>query len=167
MSLDARQLLMHVIRPALRQLGTPYATPAAEQLVLGTAATESSLRWIYQRPDGPAVGLWQMEPSTFRWLRDGFLDGDSRGRAELRSGVRQLSMGSPPEPHELAGNLFLGAAFCRLRYLADPHVLPPAFDVVALAGTWKRVYNTHLGAGTPSNFIEAWEWLIAPWILEA
>ncbi|MEO7973689.1 MAG: hypothetical protein ABIU84_08875 [Thermoanaerobaculia bacterium] len=156
--LDPRQFLEHVVRPALAALPPEYHTTAAEQLVLGTAAVESKLRWLKQVGGGPAMGLFQMEPVTFRDIRDRFL----RERPKLGSAFRHSAVALRPEADELCWNLRLAALCCRLRYIMSPHQLPPAHDVPALAREWKSTYNTHLGAGQPADFEQAWAAIIAP-----
>lgn len=147
-----RHLLELAVRPALEALGPRYATVAAEQMVMGTAAVETGFDALRQIGRGPALGFWQMEPATFFDIRDRFL----RARLDLRAAALVSASSDLPEPDELAWNLRLGAVFCRLRYLMDPLALPEAGNVASLAATWKRVYNTHLGAGKPEHFERAW-----------
>lgn len=156
--LDPRQFLELVVRPALASLPAHLATPAAEQLVIGTAAVESKLTWLRQLPNGPAVGLFQMEPATFRDIRDRFL----LGRPAFARAFELAAVAVVPEADELCWNLRLAALCCRLRYAMSPRPLPPAGDVPALAREWKATYNTHLGAGKPEHFEQAWATLIAP-----
>lgn len=157
MSLDPRQVLEHVVRPALRAFGPGYRTMAAEQLLMGTAAQESGFRYLKQVGGGPALGLWQMEPATFRWLRDQLAP--ARG---LSSAAHESTRGREPDESELIWNLRLAAAYCRLRYIADSDPLPPSGDTMAQANYWKRVYNTHLGAGTPSQYLQSWVRIVSP-----
>lgn len=153
--LDPRQLLELAVRPALAILGPAYSSPAAEQLVMGTAAVESGLVWLKQHGTGPALGLWQMEPFTFNDL--------IRRRPEnLRLSIAMLAGGPLIEPHCVAWNLRFGAAMCRLKYRDDPRPLPQEGDVHGMAQTWKRCYNSHLGAGKVEDFERAWQNLIAP-----
>lgn len=157
--IDVRQLLELVIRPTLAAIGLGGAV--AEQLVLGTAATESGLSYIHQLGKGPALGLWQMEPATYRSLWSDLLGTPSR--AGLRH--RVLEVGpylNPPAPARLISDLALGAAMCRVRYLWDPHPLPAPGDVRGLAETWKRGYNTVAGKGTADKFLRDWSRLVAP-----
>ena len=58
----ASQTLALVICPALEKLS--LWSPSAEELVLGTAIVESGLTYLKQHGDGPALGLWQVEPAT-------------------------------------------------------------------------------------------------------
>ena len=64
MALDASQLRRLVIQPALSEI--ELWSPAAEELVLGTAIVDSRLSFIKQLGSGPAFGLWQIEQDTHR-----------------------------------------------------------------------------------------------------
>lgn len=161
MSLDVRHVLAYVVRPALRTLGQGFASEAAEQLVLGTAAVESGFRWLHQVGEGPAVGLFQMEPATYRDTWSNFLD----HRPGLRLAVSSLASraaGDPPPADEMAWNLRFAAAMCRIHYYRKPDPLPRARDVAGMADTWKRLYNTSRGAGTIDDFERAWCRHVAP-----
>ena len=68
----ASQILSLVIRPALSKIN--LWSHSAEELVLGTAIVESGLTYIRQWDDGPALGLWQVEPSTQNDLYTNFLN---------------------------------------------------------------------------------------------
>lgn len=161
--LNARHLLELAVRPALQALGPQYSTEAAERLVMGTAAKESGgLVWLRQLGGGPALGLWQMEPFTFRYLRDTFLSGDGDGKAQLRRAVAAFSAARSPDPTELCWNLRLAAAYCRIKYLSVAEPLPPAGDVAAMARYWKRYYNTNAGKGRPEEFEHSWANTIQP-----
>ena len=161
--LNARHLLEEVVRPALELLGPRYSTRAAEQLVMGTGAKESGgFVWLRQLGGGPAVGLWQMEPFTFRDLRDNFLSGTNPQVMALLRAVGSLASARLPDASELAWNLRLAAAYCRIKYLANSEPLPPADDVPAMARYWKRHYNTRLGKGRPEEFEHCWANTIAP-----
>lgn len=168
MSLDARQLLVYVVRPALAALGPACATLASEQLVLGTAAQESDLSYIHQLGHGPAVGLWQVEPFTYRDLTNRVLASrPALKRAVLWLAARRGNEHGLPPVEELHWNLALACAICRVKYLSIGAPLPPANDVGALARYWKRWYNTELGAGQPEEFCDAWARHCAPLYPEA
>ncbi len=148
MGIDAGQLRTLVVRPALKEIG--LHTPAAENLVMGTAAQESNLRYIHQ-VKGPALGLFQMEPATYkdiwaRWLS---------GHPDIAEKLRQLA-GQPdsgvPDPEVMVWNLKFAAAMCRVFYRRIAEPLPQAGDVAGMASYWKRYYNTSLGKGKPEQF---------------
>ena len=56
-------LLFQVINPVLRSMDA--WSIAAENLILGTAVQESECGYyLHQLGDGPALGIYQMEPAT-------------------------------------------------------------------------------------------------------
>ena len=110
----ASQILSMVIRPALSKIN--LWSPSAEELVLGTAIVESGLTYIRQWGDGPALGLWQVEPSTQNDLDTNFLN----YRPELGSQLMELRAPNLSMDENLATNLMYGAAVCRLCYYRKP-----------------------------------------------
>ena len=136
MSLVATQLRQMVIKPALEKLGL-WST-AAEELVLDTAIVESSLIYIRQHGDGPALGLWQVEPATHGDLYANYLS----YRQELGSRLMELRTPALSMGENLATNLMYGAAVCRLCYYRQPEALPVAGDIKGQAAFWKQHYNT-------------------------
>lgn len=147
--LDPRQLRDLIVRPVLEPLAL-YSL-AAEQLVMGTAAKESSLVYIRQHlgegKHGRGRGLWQVEPETAE---------DLRRRYERRLEDTTLCLDAYLV-ERLEGDLHLGAALCRLKYLDAPEKLPSAGDLVGMASYWKRFYNTFKGAGKPEEFVASWK----------
>lgn len=141
------QLRTRVVQPTLGFLGLD--SPAALNLVLGTAAQESGGNYLAQWPCGPALGLWQIEPATRQDVHANFLD----GHAELHGKVLRLVAPYPDLDMQLASNLAYAAAICRLIYFRVPEVLPAATDLAGLAGYWKRYFNTPAGGGTTSEFL--------------
>lgn len=148
---EARRLLIDSIRPALQTLS--HGGRAAEQLVLGTAIQESLLIHRRQLGNGPAVGLFQMEPATHDDCWTNFL----KFRSDLAALVRStLAVGEQSVAETMVHNDRYAAAMCRVRYLRARGALPAADDVSALAAYWKLHYNTPLGAGTSPEFIAKW-----------
>lgn len=156
MGLNAEQLRTLVVRPALKTIG--LWSPAAENLVMGTAAQESGLRHLHQLK-GPAVGLWQIEPATYRDIWERYLP----SRPALSNDLRRWAGGGNPANNVIPsvelmhGNLFFAAAMCRVFFLRIPQPLPAADDVEALGKYWKTFYNTNLGRGTVAQFIQSYE----------
>ena len=143
----ASQMLALVIRPALKKL--KLWSLSAEELVLGTAVVESGLTYLKQHGDGPALGLWQVEPATHDDLYTNFLN----FRPELGSKLIELRAAGLSLDENLATNLMYGAAVCRLCYYRKPDALPEAGDIEGQASFWKQHYNTIFGAGTVSKYV--------------
>ena len=101
----ASQIRSLVIRPALSKIN--LWSPSAEELVLGTAIVESGLTYLRQWGDGPALGLWQVEPSTQNDLYTNFLN----YRPELGSALMKLRAPNLSMDENLATNLMYRMRF--------------------------------------------------------
>jgi hypothetical protein len=146
--IDALQLRHEIIRPTLKHLDSviPYSM-AAENLLMGTCAQESRMgQFLVQLDNGPAKGIFQMEPATENDIHCNFL----AYRTELSEKVFYCSHGYGKNP--LAGNLYYAAVMCRVHYYRVPMALPPAENVHQLAHYWKLYYNTPEGKGTLAEF---------------
>lgn len=148
MGIDPTQLRLLVVRPALVAIG--LWSRAAENLVMGTAAQESGLRYLHQTGKGPAVGLFQVEPATYADLWKTVIQAKPKLAEKLRK-LAGVSEGIP-DVNLMAGNLYFAAAMCRVFYLRVKAPLPDDGDVAGLAAYWKRYYNTEAGAGTVAQF---------------
>ena len=146
--LDVAQLRREVVLPTLQYL--ELWSPAAENLVIGTAAHESGGCRYLAQIGGPALGLFQIEPATHDDLWANFL----AYRAELRAKTAALASVWPERVQQLATNLSYATAICRLIYYRAPDPLPPADDVEGLAHYWKRFYNTEHGRGTEAQWAQ-------------
>ncbi len=144
--LDPQHFLAYVVRPSLDSIG--LWSPAAERLLLGTAITESELTWLRQHGDGPARGVYQIEPATHDDIWANYL----AYRDQLASRVAQLA-GERPRHDQLAWNLGYATTIARLVYYRRPEPLPHADDLAGLARYWKVHFNSHLGAGAPEDFL--------------
>src|SRR5688572_28738068 len=138
--IDPIHLRTYVIRPVLKDLGL-WSEPA-EKLILGTACQESQCgRWLRQIGEGPALGIFQMEPATHNDLWNNFLD----HRPEIARKVKLFVAGLAPSAEQLVGNLYYATAMCRIHYLRVPEPIPNTLE--EQAAYWKKFYNSELGKG--------------------
>lgn len=130
-----------IIRPTLWHLG--LWSPAAEVLLLMTAATESHLGYWLDQISGPADGLYQMEPATAR-------DTMQRVKRYLPLSIALNTFRQPKAPlHvQVAHDAVFSTALARVKYYLDPQPLPEAMDLEGLAHYYKRVWNTTAGKAT-------------------
>ncbi len=136
-----------IINPTLRKMG--LYSPAASNLLLGTAVQESRLNHLKQMNNGPAIGVYQMEPATFNDIWHRYL----RNRDDhLLARVDQFR-GAMGEQFALRFNFPFATALARIKYFMDPKPLPDPECVGQLARYWKRVFNTPKGKGTEEEFI--------------
>lgn len=114
----------------------------AVTLLLCTAAQESQFGTaLRQYGSGPAVGAFQQEPTTFRWLQTKFA-------GEYPSLLQRY-------PMEMEWDLRLAIIMARLRYRVVPEELPATVE--GMAAYWKKYYNTPKGKGTIDEFMGNWE----------
>lgn len=144
--IDHGQLREYIIQPVLRHLDA--YSPAAEELLILTAAAESlGGRYLHQLGDGPAVGIYQMEPATHDDIWRNWL----AYREHTVGRVRHFEIPGlydDDNAREMAGNLYYATAMCRCHYRRDPHPLPSQNDLSGLAAYYKRVWNTSAGSAT-------------------
>lgn len=113
---------------------------SAVNLLLGTCAVESNFgKYLRQLNGGPALGIFQIEETTFNDLVDRF--------AEKFTDLKSIKFA------ELEWNLKASILVCRIKYYSIPKGLPNENDVTELARYWKKYYNTEKGSGKIEDFI--------------
>ncbi|MBT4083561.1 MAG: hypothetical protein HOD58_06290 [Gammaproteobacteria bacterium] len=142
-------LRKQIIRPTLKFLDK--WSPAAENLLLGTAAQESQMgTYLRQIGGGPACGMFQIEPKTNRDVWNKYL----KYRPDIAEKVSSFMYSGFDQDFMLVSSLPYATSIARLVYWRSPLPLPNANDVEGLAEMWKEVYNTKNGAGTEQEFVE-------------
>lgn len=139
--IDPKHLKKYVIGPTLKSIG--LYSEAAVNLLLGTAAVESEMGFYLHQIEGPALGIYQMEPATHDCIWDNFL----KYRPILTAKVSSYH-NSHLKHEDLIGNLYYATAMARLKYFRSPRELPKADDIEGLAKMWRFDYNSILGAHT-------------------
>lgn len=141
-----------IVIPTLERIG--LSSPAAINLVCGTALVESNLESISQIPSGIAKGLFQIENATYLDL----LHRLSEKKALQNSVLNALHFVSfPLSADYLIGNIYAGVIFCRLKYYFNPEPLPEADNISGLADFWSRIYNTRNSMIDKTRFIGRYE----------
>ena len=144
---DPAQFRRLVIAPTLQDLG--LWSLAAEQLLIGTALTESGLIYLTQHGGGPARGFYQIEPSTAEDLYDNWLV----YRPDWAAKLNRLIVPGEKLADQLVTNLQYTTAIARLHYYRVPKPLPKTGDVRGMARYWKEFFNTRAGKGRMADFI--------------
>lgn len=151
MTIDPRQFLETIIRPTLMQIDL-YSEAAAE-LLWGTAAQESHFQWRRQLGNGPARGLFQVEPFTHDDIWKNYL----AYHKDLADKIRALILPTlPPGADQMIDNDRYACAMARVKYLRVKSALPDAGDTVAQAHYYKQWFNTPLGAATAEEYLDNW-----------
>jgi hypothetical protein len=146
-----QEYLTQIIEPVLCHLGA--FSMGAAQLVLGTALHESGgLRHRRQIGGGPGRSYFQMEGATHDDIWNNYLV----YQKALKTLVEALLPGGANKHHELENNDNYAAAMCRVHYRRQRPALPAFNDLQGQASYWKQHYNTPLGAGTTTKYLNDW-----------
>lgn len=155
MSISKIDLLEYVIRPSTKAMGVQSAS--SDVLLLGTCEIESSCGKYLRQINGPAIGIFQMEPVTH----------DSLVKRELRKHRLDQIMKICFIPGfyymqapVMAWNLYYATLMARAKYLTKPRPLPKYDDAQGMAEYYKEHYNTPLGASTVEKSKEVFERII-------
>ncbi len=135
-----------MIDPVLRLLD--LYSPAASNLLVGTALVESNLVHRRQVGGGPALGIFQIEPATFDDIYRRYLP---RKTAWLAAANGLLRPSATPLS-QLVGNDRFACAIARLKYRMAKPPLPDSDDISGLAAYWLTHYNAG-GKGTAERFV--------------
>ena len=146
MGIRCDQLREYVVRPVLKDLD--LWSLAAENLLLGTAAQESQMGTYLHQVNGPACGIYQIEPQTHADVWTSYL----RFRPELSAKVIQY--GKAGVLANLTYSLAYATAIARIIYYRYSDELPAATDVPGLAALYKKRYNTYDGKASVQQFID-------------
>ncbi len=152
--INAKHLLDLIINPTLNYLKKD--SDSARLLVLCTCAVESRLgHYLKQKGNGPALGIYQMEPKTHTDLYENVL----ADNPILLRKVNILSKHSKywNREHELIANLEYATAMARIQYWRFKEPLPEYGDIAGMGAYWKKYYNTTLGDGTIKEFVRVYQ----------
>lgn len=141
------ELRANIIKPTCDALAMGGA--GVEELLLGTAMQESGCGLHLVQQGGPALGIFQMEPSTHDDLWTNFL----AFRSDLKEKISVFTFGAMPKSGQLVGNLYYACIMARAQYFRSPRPIPSAGDLAGQAALYKAVYNTAGGAATIDEYI--------------
>jgi len=143
MGIFATDLRSLVIRPTLEHLDD--WSPAAENLLLGTAAQESQLGFRLhnsqlQSHQSQGQGLYRISPNTHVQVWDEFLINDPELASRLRGLASQQQFLKAPH-QELITNLSYATGVAWMVYKRNRVALPDANDIEALGAFWLHYFS--------------------------
>jgi hypothetical protein len=163
--IDFRQFREHVVQRTLRELDDciPYSEEAVDLLMM-TAAHESKGGTFLKQVQGPALGVYQMEPTTHEDIWDNYLEYNRKLEVEISGFLPQAGLCY----EELIANLTYSTAMARVHYFRVPEalpVMPPLSKCIdlrhqeglylwELAEYAKKHYNTVAGKATPEKYYQ-------------
>ena len=135
-------------------MGGGYDSKNARMLMLATAAIERNCGYYIKQINGPAHGIWQMEPDTEQDIWDNC---DALRDQNFFNTINFLENGCGEGNQELIISPLYACAIARLKYAMDPNPLPPHNEIFEIYRYYKRIYNTESGASTFDKFKAAWK----------
>lgn len=114
----------------------------AEELLVFTCAVESLGGTYLYQVNGPALGIYQMEPTTYNDIWINFISYKNQLGHIL---YNYFEINRMPEEVRLIYDLRFSTAMCRVFYLRIQEPLPVATDIEAIWLYYKKHYNTFKG----------------------
>lgn len=148
--MNSQQLHDLIIKPTLEYMSGNYNTESARLLLLATAAIESDCGYYIKQANGPALGIWQMEPATHDdiWVNCDYLKINANEKH-----INKLFIDIDDTSNIEIISPMYACAMARLKYSMDSEPLPKIIgdrktDEISFWHYYKRIYNTQAGAST-------------------
>lgn len=150
------QFRENIVNPVLHDLQM-YTKEMAE-LIVFTCAVESNGGTYVKQIKGPALGIYQVEPSTFTDIWVNFI---IRNPYIVNLLTLNFAVHRMPAPIEVVTDLRLATAFCALHYKRYK-VQPESIEPNVLWEPYKQYYNTIKGKSEKTKSIKAYQAFIKP-----
>lgn len=149
-----------IVIPTLMEMDTYYKnmySEAAVMLILGTALVESDLRYLKQNR-GPALGVYQIEPST----ADDVMVRYIAGKPHFHKMFEEMVGGRWRTRYKemIVSDLKFATMVARLRYWMEVDIIPSDLDGVAKY--WETHYNSCMGKGSYKDFVRKYKINVSP-----
>lgn len=150
--MNLNQLKQDIILPTLSILQA-YSDDAMNLLVF-TCAVESNGGEYVKQINGPALGIYQMEPTTHTDIWSNFI----RRNVRLQQ-IIGLNFNCPtiPDPDRLVYDLRYATMMARLHYMRFSEMLPDTNNHDDLFDYYKKYYNTEFGKATKADSIKKYK----------
>lgn len=149
---NVHQLRELIIKPALENL--VMLSDDAVELLVFTCAVESRGGTFLKQVDGPALGIYQMEPDTYNDLWFNYIQKKPSIMLKL---VTNFEVSRMPDEYRLIYDLRYATAMARIHYARVPQLLPSKEDCSALWQYYKAHYNTSLGSALEKDSIDKYQ----------
>lgn len=146
---NINQFRESIVQSTLKDL-LMYA-PESEELIVFTCAAESLGGTYIRQVDGPALGIYQMEPETYTDIWQNFIK-QQGGLCMMMFSCFHISY--MPSPERMIYDLRFATAMARLHYRRVAEPLPSVNDTGGLWSYYKRHYNTLKGKAEKEDSIE-------------
>jgi len=138
--LNIAQFRKHIIIPALSKL--QMYSKDAEELLVFTCATESNGGSLLVQVQGPALGIFQMEPVTYADIWNNYIF----NRSSLLTLISiNFAASNIPNATRMVYDLQFATVMARIHYRRFAAELPKSDDVDGIWDYYKKYFNTPLG----------------------
>lgn len=134
---NVHQLRELIIKPALENL--VMLSDDAVELLVFTCAVESGGGTYLKQLNGPALGIYQMEPETYNDLWYNYIQ---KKPSILLKLVTNFECNRVPDEYRLIYDLRYATAMTRIHYARIPEALPKKENLNGLWLYYKRYYNS-------------------------
>ncbi|MDX2346612.1 MAG: hypothetical protein QNK11_07080 [Legionella sp.] len=154
--LNLNQFKDSVLNPALSTLQM-YSDEAMELLIF-TCAAESDGGTYLKQIKGPALGIFQMEPTTHHDLWVNYIFKSTRILSLLAMNFQCPNI---QDAERMVYDIRYAAIMARLQYARFPEPLPKKDDVDGMFDYYKKYYNTAKGKAKKADCIKKYKAFIA------
>lgn len=148
MGICGSELLELIIRPTLKALG--ICSPAAEKLMLGTAAVQSNLGFFIKSNNG--IGIFGIDSERHQDIWDKYLAFQEDLASEVRGFASQHEFLKAPDA-ELASNLRYSTAIAWMVYQQANVDLSTLKTPQDMANCWYEVFTNNSAHQSPAIFL--------------
>lgn len=147
-----RQFIIKDTLQGFNYRGTDFYSPEVEEVLVITCANESNGGTFVVQNDGPALGVFQMEPET----HDDIWKNWMATRREVGTWIfKTCNFGTMPKATDMITNLKYATIMARIQYLRSPDAIPS--DLAGQIALYKKVYNTPDGAANEASILAAYK----------
>ncbi len=153
--LNNEQLRELIIKPALSKLNM-YSDKAVELLIF-TCAVESNGGTYLKQLKGPALGIYQMEPTTYNDIWQNYI----RNRVDISLQLsNQFNAYRMQSETRMIYDLYYATAMARIFYRRIQEDTPEKEDIDGIWAYYKKYWNTELGKAKKEPCIKAYKLFI-------
>lgn len=151
MGINTLQIKEYIVKPVLEALELK-----GTNIMLGIAAQESNMGTYIHQINGPALGLWQIEPTTHDDVWRYLLRKDNINNTYSKRHIWAQTLNCCNFEYfndRLIYDLRYCCAIARIKLYMIPKPLPAEDDIEGMAHYWKKFYNSSKGKGDADDFM--------------
>lgn len=150
---NAKQFRNVVVNPSLNLIN--LWSQEAEDLLVMVMAHESNGGEFLVQKDGPALGIYQMEPATFNsiWSKT-LYSGDDKYKIIASKIMLACNFIKAPDASEMVTNLRFATMMARIFFLRNREPIPTDLDMMSVYA--KKYWNTEHGKASAQNYLAAY-----------